>query len=103
MMRHPVAPRFRAGTDEAVKTALSADPEGLKARIQGILDVQTRANVSVQDPLVRGFRDLFWFDFHDGDVREACLADEVHPSIGARIPAEVEGGANRVFVFDFAL
>ena len=102
MIRHLVALKFRAGTDEAVKAALYADLEGLQARIDGILDFQTRTNVSVEDPLVRGFRDLFWFDFRDTGVRDAYLADPVHRAIGARIVAELEGGADGVFVFDFA-
>jgi hypothetical protein len=102
MIRHLVALKFRAGTDEAVKTALYADLAGLSSRIDGILDFQTRRNVSVEDPLVRGFRDLFWFDFRDTGVRDAYLADPVHRAIGARIVAELEGGADGVFVFDFA-
>jgi hypothetical protein len=102
MIRHLVALKFRAGMDEAVKAALYRDLEGLRARIDGILDFQTRANVSVEDPLVRGFRDLFWFDFHDEAVRDAYLVDPVHQAIGARIVAELEGGADGVFVFDFA-
>ena len=102
MIRHLVALKFRAGTDEAVKAALYRDLEGLKARIDGIVDFQVRANVSVEDPLVRGFRDLFWFDFRDEAVRDAYLVDEVHQAIGARIVAELEGGADGVFVFDFA-
>ena len=101
MIRHLVALKFRAGMDEAVKAALYRDLEGLKTRIDGILDFQTRANVSIEDPLVRGFRDLFWFDFRDEAVRDAYLADAVHQAIGARIVAELEGGADGVFVFDF--
>jgi hypothetical protein len=102
MIRHLVALKFRAGTEEAVKVALYADLEGLKGRIDGILDFQVRENVSVEDPLVRGFRDLFWFDFRDETVRDAYLVDPVHKAIGARIVAELDGGADGVFVFDFA-
>ena len=102
MIRHLVALKFKAGTGEAVKAALYADLKGLNARIDGILDFQVRTNVSVENPLVRGFRDLFWFDFRDIAVRDAYLVDEVHQAIGARIVAELEGGADGVFVFDFA-
>ena len=102
MIRHLVALRFRPNTEGAVKAALYRDLAGLTARIDGILDFQVRANVSVEDPLVRGFRDLFWFDFRDAAVRDAYLADPVHQAIGARIVAELEGGAEGVFVFDFA-
>ena len=50
---------------------------------------------------MRDFRDLFWFDFRDTAVRDAYLVDEVHQAIGARIVAELEGGADGVFVMDF--
>lgn len=101
MIRHLVALRFKDGTPEDTKARLYADLAGLSARIDGILDFQARANVSVEDPLVRGYRDLFWFDFRDVGVRDAYLADEVHQAIGARLVAELEGGPEGVFVFDF--
>lgn len=101
MIRHLVALKFRPGTTETVKAALYADLDGLKSRIDGIRDFQTRPNVSVEDPLVRGFRDMFWFDFRDAGVRDAYLADAVHQAIGARIVAELDGGADGVFVMDF--
>ncbi len=101
MIRHLVALRFKADTPDTVKLALYDDLAGLCDRIDGILDFQARPNVSVENPLVRGFRDLFWFDFRDTDVRDAYLADEVHQAIGARIVVQMEGGPDGVFVFDF--
>lgn len=101
MIRHLVALRFKPDTAAAVKQGLYDDLAGLRMRIDGILDFQARSNVSVEDPLVRGYRDLFWFDFRDTSVRDAYLDDEVHQAIGARIVAELEGGAGGVFVFDF--
>lgn len=102
MIRHLVALKFPESTSEAAKAALMQDLAGLSDRIDGILDFQVRANVSVEDAMVRGFRDLFWFDFRDEGVRDAYLVDPVHQAIGARIVAELEGGADGVFVFDFA-
>jgi hypothetical protein len=101
MIRHLVALRFRPGTPDATKEALYRDLAALDARIDGILDFQSRRNISVEDPFVRDFRDLFWFDFRDAAVRDAYLADAVHQAIGARIVAELEGGADGVFVIDF--
>ena len=103
MIRHLVALRFKPGTSAETKKALYRDLAGLGAHIDGILDFQSRANVSVEDPLVRGYRDLFWFDFRDEAVRDAYLADPTHQAIGARIVAELEGGADGVFVFDFLI
>ena len=101
MIRHLVALRFKSGTPDETKQTLYDDLAALDSRIDGILDFQSRINVSVEDPLVRDFRDLFWFDFRDTGVRDMYLDDEVHQSIGARIVAELEGGADGVFVMDF--
>ena len=103
MIRHIVALRFRKGTAAGTKEALYAALNGLGGHIEGILDFQSFANISVELPLVRGFEDLFWFDFRDVGVRDVYLADPVHQAIGGRIVAELEGGAEGVFVFDVAL
>jgi len=101
MIRHLVALRFKPGTSEAVKQALYDDLAALNGHIDGILDFQSRSNVSVEDHVVRGFRDLFWFDFRDTDVRDVYLDDPQHQAIGARIVAELDGGIDGVFVTDF--
>ncbi|MCY4034734.1 MAG: Dabb family protein [Hyphomicrobiales bacterium] len=103
MIRHLVALRFKDETSSETKYRLYVELAGLKDRIEGILDFQARPNVSVEDPMVRGYRDLFWFDFRDEAVRDAYLADEVHQEIGARIVEELHGGAKGVFVFDFEI
>ena len=101
MIRHFVGLRFQEGTIPEVKAALMEELAGLKDRIEGVLDFQARPNISVEDQMVRGFRDVFWFDFRDDAVRDAYLGDEVHQAIGTRIVAELEGGADGVFVFDY--
>lgn len=101
MIRHFVAIRFKEETPDSVKRGLMDELAGLRERIDGILDFQARPNVSVELPLVRGFLDVFWFDFRDTGVRDAYLEDDVHQAIGARMVAELEGGADGVFVFDF--
>ena len=103
MIRHLVALRFKSGTSEVTKNSLYNDLAGLSGHIDGIMDFQTRSNISVEDPLVRGFRDLFWFDFRDIKVRDIYLEDETHQAIGARIVAELEGGIEGVFVMDFEI
>lgn len=101
MIRHLVALRYKPDTSQETKQALYDRLAALSGRIDGILDFQSRANVSVEDPLVRDYRDLFWFDFRDTQVRDSYLEDEVHQAIGADIVATLEGGADGVFVFDF--
>ena len=101
MMRHLVALRFRTEITPGEKQDLYDALAGLNTRIDGILDFQHRRNVSVENELVRGFRDVFWFDFRDEAVRDAYLVDAEHQAIGARIVEKLEGGADGVFVCDF--
>jgi Stress responsive A/B Barrel Domain len=103
MIRHMVALRFRHGTPDATKAALYADLNALGDHIDGIVDFRSFANISVELAVVRGFNDLFWFDFRDLSVRDAYLADPAHQAVGARLVAELEGGADGVFVCDIAL
>lgn len=101
MIRHVVALRFKASISDEAKQDLFQDLAALDQRIDGILDFQSRSNVSVEDHVVRGFRDLFWLDFCDVKVRDAYLEDSAHKAIGARIVAAVEGGVDGIFVMDF--
>lgn len=101
MIRHFAALRFREGAGERAKAVLMADLAGLETRLDGVLDFQARRNASVEDPMARGFRDVFRFDFRDEAARDACLADAGRRAVGARLVAELEGGEEGVFVADF--
>ena len=101
MIRHLVALNFRDDTTQETKDQLMTDLAALSEHIDGVIDFQARPNVSVEDPVVRGFRDLFWFDFRDEGVRDVYLDDEAHKAVGARIVAVTEGGIDGVFVCDF--
>lgn len=103
MIRHIVALRFRKTVTEAEKAAIYSDLAALGGHIEGILDFRSFVNSSVEQPLVRGFDNLFWFDFRDAGVRDAYLVDAAHQAVGARIVAATEGGPDGVFVFDVAL
>lgn len=103
MIRHIVALRFRAGTPAETKAALYRDLAALNEHIDGILDFRHFDNVSVETPLVRGFNDVFWFDFRDAGVRDTYLDHPAHKAVGARVVAELEGGLDGVFVADLAL
>ena len=103
MIRHLVALNFRDDTTQETKDQLMTDLAALSGHIDGVIDFQARPNVSVEDPVVRGFRDLFWFDFRDESVRDVYLDDEAHKAVGARIVAATEGGIDGVFVCDFEL
>lgn len=101
MIRHFVAVRFKADVSDEARTAHMQALAGLSAHIDGILDFQSRKNVSIEHPLVRGFLDVFWFDFRDLDVRNVYLEDATHQAVGAAMVEDLEGGADGVFVFDF--
>lgn len=103
MIRHIVALRYKPDSSDAAKAALMDELEALKGHIDGIVDFQVRPNISVEDEMVRGFRDLFWFDFRDTVVRDVYLADTVHQQIGARLVDALEGGPEGVFVLDFQI
>ena len=60
-------------------------------------------NISIEDSLVRGYRDPFWLGSRDSTVRDAYRADEAHQGIGARNVTELEGGAEGVFVLDLGI
>lgn len=100
MIRHSVFLRFRQDVSSQTKEGLYAGLSGLSDHVDGILDFQTRKNVSPETELVREFGDMFWFDFKDTASRDAYLIHEKHQAIGARIVAEIEGGADGVFVCD---
>lgn len=103
MIRHLVHLRFRSDIEAAQKKALYERLNGLVARIDGVEDFQYRENVSVETPLVRGFLDMFWFDFQDAEVRDAYLIDAEHQAIGGDIVVCLEGEAEGVFVCDIEL
>lgn len=103
MIRHMVFLRFANGVTDATIAGLYADLADLSSRIDGILDFRSHDNISVEDPVVRGFRHMFWFDFKDVETRNLYLEDEAHKAIGGRIVADLEGGADGVFVCDITL
>ena len=103
MIRLLVALRYKPDTSDAIKSGLMGELEALNGHIDGIVDFQVRPNVSVEDEMVRGFRDLFWFDFRDKVVRDVYLAATVHQQIGARLVAALDGGPEGVLVLDFQI
>ena len=103
MIRHLVHLRFRNDIETTQKKAFYERLESLVTRIDGVEDFQFRENVSVETPLVRGFLDMFWFDFRDETARDIYLVDEEHQAIGGDIVACLEGEAEGVFVCDIEL
>ena len=103
MIRHIVAVRFSAGAVPALRDRIFADLGRLDGHLGGILDYRTFTNASPEEPVIHGFRDLFWFDFTGAAARDAYLADPAHQAIGARIVAAADGGLAGIVVLDVAL
>jgi hypothetical protein len=103
MIRHMVALKFPADMGDDRKAELFAALAALSDQIDGILDFQTFRNVSPEMPVVRGFHDLFWFDFRDAAVRDAYLVHPAHQAAGAELVKAVTGGVDGIFVCDVTL
>ena len=103
MIRHIVALKFRDDVSPEMRADLYRELASLSDHIAGILDFRTFANISPETPVVRGFRDLFWFDFQDVHVRDLYLDHPAHLAVGAKLVAATEGGVDGIFVADVAL
>ena len=103
MIRHIVHLRFRKDVTAKYKNQLFEELFDLRNHIEGILDFQMHKNISLETNLVRGFRDMFWFDFTDEEVRDRYLEDPTHQTIGKRITEATEGGLDGIFVSDIKL
>ena len=103
MIRHIVALKFLNDVSTEKKAALYRELAALSEHIDGILDFRTFANVSPETPVMRGFHDVFWFDFSDAHVRDAYLEHPAHKAIGAKLVAAAQGGLDGIFVIDVEL
>lgn len=103
MIRHIVALKFPSEVSSEKKAALYRELADLSRHIDGILDFRTFANVSPEALVVRGFHDVFWFDFRDAHVRDAYLEHPAHKAVGAKLVAAVQGELDGIFVADIEL
>ena len=103
MIRYQVHLRVKKGTREAVKTAHYAHQPGRPAHIDGIADFQHRRNPALEMPLMRGFNDMFRFDFRNSTVRDIYREDRACKAIGARIIETPGARAHGVFVSGIGL
>lgn len=100
MIRHFVHMRFPESVSRETKLNIYAQLAALTGHIDGIIDFQHRENVSIEAPVVRGFNDMFWFDFESVEVRNTYLDDTNHKAVGAQIVAATLDGPDGVFVCD---
>jgi hypothetical protein len=99
MIRHCVFYSFRADVDAAERAAIGADLDALRKVVDGMGDMRFGANVS-PEPFARGYTDGFTIDFRDAAARDAYLVHPDHGKAGARLVASIDGGTDRLFVFD---
>ena len=103
MIRHIVAVHFRKDISDHDKSGLYAALQALSGHLSGILDFRSFANVSPEEPVIHGFKDLFWIDFQNAAARDAYLVYPLHQAIGAKLVAAAVGGAAGIQVLDVAL
>ncbi len=103
MIRHFVFMKFAADSPQAARDALMHDLAALRSEVDGMEGFHTRPNISPETEFVHGLTDMFWIDFRDLRARDAYLANETHKSIGSRIMASLDGGAEGIFVCDIDL
>ena len=103
MIRHIVALRFLPEISPEEKAGFYTALQSLCADLPGTLEFRSFANVSPEEPVVHGFRDLFWIDFQNAEARDAYLVDPTHQAIGAKLVAASEGGPAGIQVLDVEL
>ena len=99
MIRHCVFYAFRAGASAAERAAIHAELDALRDVVDGMGEMRFGANVS-PEPFARGYTDGFTIDFRDAAARDAYLVHPDHGKAGARLVAAIDGGIDRLFVFD---
>ena len=99
MIRHCVFYSFRAEVGQAERHAIHADLDALRNVVDGMGEMRFGGNVS-PEPFARGYTDGFTIDFRDTATRDAYLVHPDHQKAGARLVAAIEGGTDRLFVFD---
>jgi hypothetical protein len=103
MIRHLVLLRFEDTVSAGEKQSIYAELASLQHHIGGIVNFHAGPNISVETDLIRGFKDIFWFDFADEAARDAYLVDPHHAAAGARIVAHTQGGSEGVIVVDVSI
>lgn len=99
MIRHCVFYAFHADTGTAERAAIHADLDALRNVVDGMGEMRFGGNVS-PEPFARGYTDGFTIDFRDAAARDAYLVHPDHQKAGERLVAAIEGGTDRLFVFD---
>ena len=99
MIRHCVFYAFRSDVAAAERAAIHADLDALRNVVDGMGEMRFGTNVS-PEPFARGYADGFTIDFRDCAARDAYLVHPDHRKAGARLVAAIEGGTDRLFVFD---
>ena len=102
-IRHLVAVRFKDDINSAQIADLMGQLSALRTHLGGITQFQHRPNVSPEEPVVHGFRHIFWFDFDSEAARDAYLNDAKHHAVGKQLVEAAEGGIDGILVLDFAL
>ncbi len=99
MIRHCVFYAFRAEVAAAERAAIHAELDALRNVVDGMGEMRFGGNVS-PEPFARGYTDGFTIDFREAAARDAYLVHPDHQKVGARLVAAIDGGTDRLLVFD---
>ncbi len=99
MLLHIVLINFRDDVSDEHKREIYDELHGLVGKIDGVLNMTFGPNVS-PEPFARGYTDGFTIDFRDAAARDAYLVHPDHQKAGARLVGAIDGGTERLFVFD---
>jgi hypothetical protein len=99
MIRHCVFYSFRADVGQTERQAIHAELDVLRNVVDGMGEMRFGGNVSPEQ-FARGYTDGFTIDFRDAAARDAYLVHPDHGKAGARLVASIDGGTDKLFVFD---
>jgi hypothetical protein len=102
MIRHIVLLKARPEVTEAQITAIFADLHTIRAKLPGILAIQSGRSAS-PEKIERGYLHGFTVDFTDWDALAAYQDHPDHKRVGAALVAAAQGGIDGILVFDLPI
>ena len=103
LVRRFVALRFKPDVSESVKEGVFSLLERFRERLAGIRDIQFRRNLSSDDQVHHGFRDVYWIDFQNAEALAAYLVDPARQTLVQRIRGLSHGGTKGILIVEYEL
>ena len=101
-VRHCVFVKFKDNLSQSEIEDMIADIHGMKNVIDGIISVNTGANISIEG-LDRGNTHAFTLDFVNFEAVEAYLPHPAHQLVAQKLVSMLDGGIDGVTAIDFEI